>query len=230
MTNGLEKLINDRGYQRLTTQEWVITILREGVLNGYIMDDELDTTTLAKKMGVSRMPVRAALHQLEFEGLVVMEPHRKAVATKLSLDEFKKIYEVRFKLESLAIRLAIDRITDADLVYLYDLVIKMDFCNEKEFVELNKSFHNKINELTRNKTLYDMNNTLRNNVERYLKLYLAKKTNLELANKEHKEIMSTLKNKDKTKASELIQIHLNHTCEKVVNQLYKYGYNKSKNS
>ena len=224
MTTRLDKLINDKKNQPVTTQQWVTELLREGILNGYIKDEELDTTTLAKRLGVSRMPVRTALHQLEFEGLVNMEPHKKAMATKLSPDEVRNIYEVRYELESLAIRLAIDHMTASDLVYLYDLVIQMDFCEEIDFVGLNKQFHNKLNELSQNSMLYDLNNRYRNNVERYLKLYLANQTNLKLANKEHKEIMVTLKNKDKDQASELIKVHLKHTCERVVQQLYYFGY------
>lgn len=224
MTTRLDKLINDKKNQPVTTQQWVTELLREGILNGYIKDEELDTTTLAKRLGVSRMPVRTALHQLEFEGLVNMEPHKKAMATKLSPDEVRNIYEVRYELESLAIRLAIDHMTASDLVYLYDLVIQMDFCDEIDFVGLNKQFHNKLNELSQNSMLYDLNNRYRNNVERYLKLYLANQTNLKLANKEHKEIMVTLKNKDKDQASELIKVHLKHTCERVVQQLYYFGY------
>jgi|SRR5690625_2391962 len=224
MTTRLNKLINDKKNQHLTTQQWVTELLREGILNGYIKDEELDTTTLAKRLGVSRMPVRTALHQLEFEGLVNMEPHKKAVATKLSPDEVRNIYAVRYELESLAIRLAIDHMTASDLVYLYDLVIQMDFCDEIDFVGLNKQFHNKLNELSQNSMLYDLNNRYRNNVERYLKLYLANQTNLKLANKEHKQIMITLKNKDKDQASELIKVHLKHTCERVVQQLYYFGY------
>lgn len=224
MTTRLDKLINDKKNQPVTTQQWVTELLREGILNGYIKDEELDTTTLAKRLGVSRMPVRTALHQLEFEGLVNMEPHKKAMATKLSPDEVRNIYEVRYELESLAIRLAIDHMTASDLVYLYDLVIQMDFCDEIDFVGLNKQFHNKLNELSQNSMLYDLNNRYRNNVERYLKLYLANQTNLKLANKEHKEIMITLKNKDKDQASELIKVHLKHTCERVVQQLYYFGY------
>ncbi len=222
---GLDKLINEKVNKRLTTQEWVTEVLREAILNNYMEEEGLDTTTLAKRLGVSRMPIRTALHQLEFEGLVTLEPHKKAVATKLSPREVKQIYVVRYELEALSIKLAVKEITDSDLVELYDLVIKMDFCNEQEFITLNKQFHSKINELSKNENLRELNNKLRNNVDRYLKLYLSEPTNMKLANKEHKEIVTALKNRDSDRAVELIKIHLNYTCERVVKQLNNYGYN-----
>lgn len=221
---GLDKLIKEKMTQKLTTQEWVTEILREAILNNYIDEEGLDTTTLAKRLGVSRMPVRAALYQLEYEGLVILEPHKKAVATKLSPEEVKQIYVVRYELEALAIKLAIKEITDSDLVELYDLVIRMDFCNEKEFVSLNKHFHNKINELSKNEDLYHLNNKLRNNVDRYLKLFVTEPANMKLANKEHKEIVTALKDRDVERGTELMKAHLNHTCERVIKQLYHYGY------
>lgn len=221
---GLERLIKENFTQRLTTQEWVTKVLREAILNNYIEEGELDTSKLASRLGVSRMPIRAALFQLESEGLVTLEPHKKAVATQLSPKEVKQIYEVRSELEALAIKLAMKEITDSDLVELFELVIKMDFCNEKEFVELNKKFHSKINMLSKNEDLYNLNNKLRNNVARYLKLFVASPANIELANKEHKEIVMALKNRDVDRGVVLIKTHLNHTCKSVVKQLYNYGY------
>ena len=228
MSDSFEELVSEMMDRKLTTQEWVTNIIRKAILNGYFNDGKpLETTSLADKLGVSRMPVRTALLQLENEGLVTLEPHKKAVATRLSPTEVKKIYQIRYELEALAVRLAFDYITEEDFAYLENLIVKMDNIKEiSEFVVLNKKFHNRLSELSKNKTLQNFNTQLRNNVERYLRLYISKDTNIKLANSEHKELLKAFRENDKDKADIIIRKHLLHTCDSVVSFLEKYNSDK----
>lgn len=218
MENDLNELISESFGRRQTTQEWVTNVLREAILRGYYDDGiPLETTKLAEQLGVSRMPVRAALLQLENEGLVTQQPHKKAVATKLSAEEVKKIYEIRYELESLATKLAIVNLTTEDIEFLETKIIEMDNVKSiDEFVSLNKEFHNRLSELSDNKILTDINRQLRNNVDRYLRLYISDDYNIYLANKEHKELLEAIKAKDVDVACKVMRKHLSHTCEAVV--------------
>lgn len=54
-------------------------------------------------MGVSRMPIREVLRQLEMEGLVRIEPHRGAIIIPVSIEDVEEIYFLRALLEGIAV-------------------------------------------------------------------------------------------------------------------------------
>ncbi len=69
--------------------------------------EPLRQDALADELGVSRIPVREALRQLEAEGLVTFSPHRGAVVSSLSLNEIDELFELRAEIECDLLRRAI---------------------------------------------------------------------------------------------------------------------------
>src|SRR5699024_4290964 len=158
-------------------------------LNNYFKDGEsIPTAGLAEKLGVSRMPIRIALLQLESEGLVSLKPHKPAVAVTLSPEEVLQIYDMRFELKGLSVQLATKEATEKEMKELYAIVIEMEKTTDsKVFMKLNNNFHNMINELSNNEILINLITQLRNKVLKYVKLYLSEDMNLKKANKYHKQ-------------------------------------------
>src|ERR1700736_5090780 len=75
---------------RRTIQEIVAEALRDAIVTGRLKGGErLHQDGIAVKLGVSRMPVREALRQLESEGLVVFTPHRRVSVAALSTQELR---------------------------------------------------------------------------------------------------------------------------------------------
>jgi DNA-binding GntR family transcriptional regulator len=106
-----------------TAVESVTRVLRLAILNGALAGGSvLRQEELAKKFGVSRVPVREALLKLEGEGLVETQPRRGVVVTMLSADDFEEILEMRFSLESLAIELAAARFQPEDAQAALEIV------------------------------------------------------------------------------------------------------------
>src|SRR6185503_6980396 len=102
--------------QRQTIASMTVEALRERILRGDYPDGEpLRQDALADELGVSRIPVREALRQLEAEGLVIFNPHRGAVVSSLSLDEIAELFELRAEIECDLLRRAIPLITDQQL-------------------------------------------------------------------------------------------------------------------
>ena len=104
------------------------------------------TADIADEMGVSRMPVRDALRQLEATGLVETVPHRGTVVKDLSEIEIVELYQMRAVLEGLAARLASDRVDDALLEQMKNMLSMHDLRaiqNEDydTFTRLNREFH-----------------------------------------------------------------------------------------
>ncbi len=92
----------------------------EETLRNAILDGRLPCGTamrqqeLASLFGVSRMPVREALRQLEAQSLLHVVTHKGAVVAPLIEDNSAETYALRMLLESEALRLSIPLLTDAD--------------------------------------------------------------------------------------------------------------------
>jgi DNA-binding GntR family transcriptional regulator len=90
--------------------------VREGILAGeHAGGAQLRQDALADAFGVSRIPVREALFQLEAEGLVRMVPHKGAVVSELSLDEVNDVFDLRTLLEPRLLASSAPMLSKADL-------------------------------------------------------------------------------------------------------------------
>jgi DNA-binding GntR family transcriptional regulator len=90
-------------------QEAVVDRIRDMIVSGQLKPgDRLRQDELATTFGVSAMPIREALRQLQAEGLVTFEPRRGAAVSTLSISEYEEIYRMREALESLAVRWAVE--------------------------------------------------------------------------------------------------------------------------
>jgi len=226
MTNSNEfsEILKEMNSKVQTRQEWITDILRSAILKGFYNDGRaIETTKIASELNVSRMPIRTALKQLESEGLVVLEPHKKATATNLSSVEIQHICEIRIELESLAIRRVIDNAQAKDIELLEDIINKGNKIESAEdFILNNKNFHEELNKISGNEMLTDMISKLRNNVSRYLNVYVLSNSTynkIRQGNKDHQSILMAIKDKDSDKAEKLIREHLTKTCKSVIEYL-----------
>ena len=88
-------------------QEAVVDRIRDLIVSGQLQPgDRLRQDELAETFGVSTMPIREALRQLQAEGLVSFQPRRGAAVASLSVSDYQEIYRIREALETLACRWA----------------------------------------------------------------------------------------------------------------------------
>jgi DNA-binding GntR family transcriptional regulator len=101
----------------------VCTAIREDIVQGvYERGSRLTEEVLARRYGVSRVPVREALRTLESEGFVVTRRHAGACVAEPTEQEAADLLEVRTLLEPLGGARAAHRRTDAHLKVLRGLV------------------------------------------------------------------------------------------------------------
>src|SRR6185437_16206705 len=87
--------------ERFTLAGATLQAIRERILSGaYAEGDPLRQDAIAAELGVSRIPVREALRQLEAEGLVTFSPHRGAVVSTFSIGEIEELFELRAQIEA----------------------------------------------------------------------------------------------------------------------------------
>ncbi len=130
----------------------------EGILSGhYPPDSRIVETQVARELGTSQAPVREALRGLEALGVVEITPFRGARVRRPSRREIIEAYAVRSALEALAARLAVPRMTDADLAELAGHLEAMQASARRGdghgVAEADARFHGRIVELADNGTL-----------------------------------------------------------------------------
>ncbi|NNC00972.1 GntR family transcriptional regulator, partial [Corallococcus exiguus] len=97
----------------------VAEALRQRILDGdFAAGFQLRQDALADEFGVSRIPVREALMQLEAEGLVKIEPHKGAIVSELSTREIEELFELRSLLEPRLLKESAPRLTQDDYARL----------------------------------------------------------------------------------------------------------------
>jgi len=98
-----------------TMAEFALEQLREAIILGELpAGTPLRLDELARSLGMSISPIREAVRQLEALGLAKHVPHQGAKVLDFDVDELRDLFEVRLALESLAVRRAAERFTDAD--------------------------------------------------------------------------------------------------------------------
>ncbi|PWC33691.1 GntR family transcriptional regulator [Azospirillum sp. TSO35-2] len=126
-----------------TATEFVEAAMREAILGGVLpAGAPLRQEELAAAFGVSRMPVREALRQLEARALVEFHPHRGAVVAAISAADSADIGTIRTALEPTALRLSLPRLTPEDFALAAELLAEMDAEPDPgRMGELNRRFH-----------------------------------------------------------------------------------------
>jgi len=127
-----------------TLRTHLVKRLREQILGGrYRPGDRLNESQIAREFGISRVPVREALSQLQEQGLIMNHERRGMFVVQLSDDEVQQINSLRMVLEAEALRLARARMTDDVLAELTDLVEQMEAWDGPtiDAAALDRSFH-----------------------------------------------------------------------------------------
>lgn len=149
---------DDISIQRSVLAEQVEDRLLQGILNGrYPPQSRIVETRVARELGVSQAPVREALRALEALGLVEISPFQGARVRRPSLAELLEAFVVRCELECLAARLAVPRLTDADVAEFADLQAAMEAAahadDRHEAARTDSAFHARLVRQSGSRTL-----------------------------------------------------------------------------
>ncbi len=111
----------------------------------------LNQDELARRFGVSRIPLREALRTLVGEGLIIMRPGLGAVVTELNVDEVQELYGLRLQLEPPLAHAIVEHLGRRDVDDLGRLVEAMQALaaeQSEEWSSLNYRFHRRLYELS----------------------------------------------------------------------------------
>ena len=93
-----------------TKTEMVYRLIRSRITKGALKPGEkLNISELAAQSGVSTIPVREAIKQLQSEGLVEIDSYKGIHVVSYTMQEMRELYQIRAELEGLAARMAAEK-------------------------------------------------------------------------------------------------------------------------
>ena len=198
----------------------------EETLRNAILDGRLPCGTamrqqeLASLFGVSRMPVREALRQLEAQSLLHVVTHKGAVVAPLIEDNSAETYELRMLLESEALRLSIPLLTEADIEEAEAFICALE--QEKDYTEigrLNRLFHMALYGKAPNQRLLKLVEHGLNEEERFLRYNLEAMGLGETSQEDHRELLNLVAQKKTQESILTLRNHLMRGMEVIATYL-----------
>ena len=206
-------------------REWAYNNLKSDVLAGRFNPGErLTEEHLAKSLGVSRTPVREALHKLESEGLVKPLERRGFSVARDSREEMEDLFDIRAALEGYAIRLICDCITDESIDALKDLIHKAENALKRkkldEIFKYNTRFHDILHGVISHKSrFYTLIADTRKYVLRYRKDSLHYLTGARRTIDGHKKILMAIGLKDPDLCERVMREHVQEAKEEALHTI-----------
>ncbi len=202
-----------------SAEQQVYLHLRDQILNGLLSGGaRIKPTDVAAELMVSRMPVREALRRLDAEGLVTIQPNRRAVVTSLTNGEVEELFEMRAVLEALALRFAVPKFTANELNELELLSRFMDQARNdpKTWVERHSQFHDFIVRVSGRQRLRKLIHGIHDTVHPYLLMYISVYNETEMVGAEHDSLVSVIRSGDPSAAEACIQDHIRSAAKGVI--------------
>lgn len=205
------------GRQSLTDQ--IVVELRRRIIAGELPEGSpLRQEALATELGVSRIPIREAIRQLEAEGFVQSELHKGTIVRALSLAEIQELFDIRIHLETWLFEMAIPRLTDDDLRQAERLTDDtMTAGNVENWGELNWQFHDTLYAPSGRTVALKLLKSVHDNANRYINLQIAVAQNVELELADHRTLVAYARLGDTKRAVEMLRMHI----QRVANSLMK---------
>ena len=208
----------------LPLRDVVFKTLRQAILTGELQPGErLMEITLANRLGVSRTPVREAIHKLEQEGLVIMMPRRGAQVAQITEKDLIEVLEVRLGLEEMAARFACERMTDGQFTELCQAADEFSAAIERNdltaLAQADEKFHSLICRATGNDCLCSITNNLREQMYRYRIEHLKNHDARKNLDGEHKAICAALEKRNAEEAQAILYSHIENQQQSIIQML-----------
>ena len=207
----------------LATQ--VADALRELIMsNTYKQGQQLRQDDLAKRLGVSHIPVREAFQLLEAEGLITTIPYKGAVVTRLSASEIEEYFDIRATLEVDLLRRALGKIGPPAIARAREIVARMDKAPPQRWGEYNWSLHETLYEPAGRPITLEFIRRIHDNLDRYVRIQLSlAEGNRQRAHKEHIRLIDLCEAADRAKALKLLSTHINGVRDDLLNHLKQHS-------
>ncbi len=201
-----------------TLADQAYKVIRGRILNGDMaLGEFVREQDVSAALGVSRTPVREALGRLASEGFLERIPHRGFRVPEEPLDTLLELYPIVSALELLAGRLALPRLTEADVSALKainrELAASIESGDVRRRIELNNRFHHFLCERAGSARLSDLLDDLRSQVSRLEHWYYSQQNRTEESIAQHDELIRAIEAGDHDRALQVLESNMAMTYE-----------------
>ena len=216
-----------------TRTEQVYDLLRSDLLNGFLQPNQkLKMVELTERFGVSQSVIREALTRLTEQGLLVATPQRGFRVRDLSIEDIAELTETRIQVESLALRLAVER---GDLQWETGIlaahhrlertpVTRDDGTVSEDWSGHHRDFHQALLTGCSNRRLESVATSLRDSAELYRRWYwvLTDDHQRDLA-AEHRQLKELALARDADRAIEVLTEHIDRAPSLLIAYAREHG-------
>ena len=198
---------------RKSLGEHVFDSLKQAIIRGNISPGEwLVESHIADTLGISRTPVREAIHKLEREGLIERQPRGGFTVLGLTRDDIEETFGIRAVLEGYAARLAAIKHHKKELAPLEKKIEEFEkYLVQKQQAELtriNTEFHDLLYALSKSPKLVHMINGLRDQIFRFRQMILKEPKMAKISNEDHKQMLAFIRKRDADGVEALVRGHI----------------------
>lgn len=204
-----------REHKSISIADQIFEQLEQDILSGkYARGELLSELRLSAELGVSRTPVREAVRRLEQEN-ILEESGRGMVVVGISREDMLDMYEIRLQIESQAARRAAERITEAELKELGNILELQQFYAQKhggdssdQIRNLDSQFHDLLYRCSGSKIYYNTLRTLHKKIIKFRTASVSKTSRALQSIQEHERIYQALLSRDPEVAAEAVMAHI----------------------
>ena len=192
--------------------------LKDRIISADLLPGQhINILELSENMGVSTMPVREALRQLDSEKIIIIQNNRSSRINELTQSEFDEILKIRLNLETIAAKKACELRTESDINKIEEIVKEMQKTgnNLKKYIRKNRELHFGIYELANSPILLSIIDGLWARIGPYFNLQIFNKEHLDDFLISHMEMCEALKQKDKVKMAKALKNDLCRAAQRI---------------
>jgi len=221
--------LNSKFKERKSLGQDVFDYLKKAIIDQTIEPgSRLVESKIADMLGISRTPLREALHKLEREEWIEKIPSGGFQVVTLTHDDIEQTFGIRSVLEAYAAKLAAENYNTKDLYPLEKKMKEFQQCLEKEhdYVKLQKintQFHDYLYALSKSPKLIKMINQLRAHISRFRQIILKQKEYAQKSNDDHIKMVEAIKKRDGAAVEQLVRTHILKGKNAVLNELKQEG-------
>ena len=209
--------------------EIVHDLLHQEIIRGeYKPGERIIIDDVAARLGVSTIPVREALRQLEADGFVDIVPYIGATVTEIGADSIFGIFALLETMEAICARTVCGCMSEEEIQNLQNMVQQMDECLDEPEIwsNLNKEFHLQICDYANSKLIREMMHKVLEHWDRLRVHYMndVLGLRLEMAQVEHRQIIAAFHSGDADEAERLVRAHNQSALAAYNNYLQAAGH------
>ena len=196
-----------------TTSTAVTRLLRQGLDQGrWACGEALRQEEIAAELGVSRVPVREALFQLQAEGLLRMVPNKGMYVRTLSAGELRELFRLRRLIEGDVLTQAVPLHTPATINRLETIQAALDKAAAvPDWIAGDREFHEALYAPAQRPESMDIVRRLRLRVDRFYYARMKPGTRARGWHEEHHALLRAVRRNDANSALKVLQAHLAET-------------------